>query len=83
MSSKIFAISAIVLVAVVMGFGAVASAIPLAYADHPCIPDPDGEVEDHACGNENKPTCKELEEDLVAKGVPRQAIAKLLEHCVD
>jgi len=81
MAMKALVISAIVLVAVVMGFGVVASAIPLAHADHPCDGSEGGSP--HACGNENRPTCDELKQQLEAKRVPPQAIEKFLEHCVD
>ncbi len=77
-------ISAIVLVAVIMGFSAVAPMIPQAEAEHPCTnPREPGDQEDHACGNENRPTCDEIEAELRDRGLPEQAIRKFMEHCVE
>ena len=57
MAMKALTISAIVLVAVIMVIGAVAPAIPLAYASHPC-----GDVgrAGHTCIPTEKPTCTEI-----------------------
>ncbi len=77
---KALVISAIVLVAVVMGFGVVASAIPLAHAEHPC---PEVGREGHTCVPQGRPSCDDIAEAMRDRGVPEQAIQKFLDHCVD
>ena len=82
--NKTLTISVIALVAVVMGMSAVAPMIPQAEAEHPCTnPREPVDEEDHACGNENRPTCEELADEMRDRGIPRQAIEKFEEHCVD
>ena len=73
-------ISAIVLVAVVMGISSVVPVIPLAHAEHPC-----GEVgrAGHTCIPQEKPTCAEIAEEMEARGASTIAIEKFLENCVD
>ncbi len=79
--NKTLTISAIVLVAVVMGISSVVPVIPLAHAEHPC----DGSAGDdpHACENENRPSCDDIKDEMEARGASPIAIRKFLENCVD
>ena len=80
MAMRTLTITAIVLVAVIMVIGAVAPAIPLAHAGHPC-----GEIgrAGHTCIPQEKPTCAELAQEMRDRGVPEQVVGKFLDHCVD
>ncbi len=74
-------ISAIVLVAVVMGISSVVPVIPLAHAEHPC--DGSGGGDTHPCENENRPSCVDIAKEMKARGASTIAIEKFLENCVD
>ena len=78
--NKTLVITTIALVAVVMGFSAVAPVIPLAYAEHPC-----GEIgrAGHTCIPQEKPSCNDIADEMNARGASAIAIEKFLENCVD
>ena len=80
--NRILTLSAIVLVAVIMGMSAVAPMIPQAEANHPCA-NPPPEPQSHACVGGSAPSCAETADQMRAGGAPEQAIQRFLDHCVD